>query len=920
MSDLSPKEIDLLQRVVSKEELQPYFFEKAKGLKWFEPLRESGFFDPATISGPVPSDDTGYVRIPPWYPANYLKNCANALDAEPNQHYASKILDILLEITKHAKDEELTNYQIWWRFAEILTKIPIDLITIDHLDAIDYWLDDKYDNGLVIDTIAMKWLPILVATKDEHSQALAIRTLKILFKVVELTHLQDQESAFTIRFKDYLIRKFVDSEAITLGKELQQEAVSIFQSALCTYLCSSNNDQHSFVWHPAIEEHKQNRYRDEAGNWLIKALRESTQGWLDSDPNNASTHIRSLIDHKHQTIERIALNAITNNYELLHSITDQVLVEKYLHENYRHEMWCFLRRCYAQFSVEQKEITNKLIGNITKIDEDGAVQEGATAYSQAIWLSAIKDAGEAENMLYATAVKVAKAEPENPSFAAYLTVGFLPRKSPYSAEELNSLPVEELVKTINQLSDVFKQYVKNNPIETYLGINSFSDVDLAFTHKLVSGYRELWSERKDLPWTEILNALFKFFLKLFHQEEFWNEENAKPRDVFVANRHWVISEISRFIEDGVQSDDHAFDESLNILIENVLALILEQESGADYKLEDDAVSVAINSPRGHSLQALISLTLRCSRLEEALDKSHNKTWARFQHYFDCEIKRSKDNESYYEFVTLVTRHILSFFYLSKVWVAANLANIYDKKYYQRWLCAVQGFASTDRYVTEVYFHLRDNGDLARILDDQNLDERVKEKTIQHIALAFLYDIEEIQGGPLEDLLNRNVPLEIMHLIWYLWIVRKDDLDNIRTKIFELWPLIQHGLDFETDEGRTVGSQLCYWVTYISELDHERLALIQEIAPYSEVVHNSSHLLERIAELSDNQPLEALKVWSSMLVGSMPDYPKESVITLLKNILDVGPEGAQKVRNIVSEYLEAGNNLPADWLREIENAN
>ena len=931
MSNLSPKETDLLQRVISKVELQPYFFEKAKRLKWFEPLKESGFFDPTTISGPVPSGDTDYVRIPLWHPANYLKNSSSILEAESNQDYASEYLDILIDVTKHAREEELSNYQIWWRFAEILSNLPTDLIGIDHLDVIDYWIDDKYDNGLVIDTIAMKWLPILVADKDEHSQALATRTLEILFKVVERPHLQDQESAFTIRFKDYLINKFVESEAVALGQELKQEAVTIFQSALCTYLHNSNNDKHSFVWHPAIEEHKQNRYRDQAGNWLIKALRESTQGWLDSDPNNATVPISSLLDHEYQTIERIALNAITNNYVLFQDSTDQVLVEKYLNENYRHEVWCFLNQCYAQFSVEQKEKTNSLIGNITRIDKDGSIQEGATAYSRAIWLSAIKDTGDTENNLYQAAVAVAKAEPENPSFAAYLTAGFLPRNSPYSAEELNALPVEELVKTLKHfedpgdfyapglegLSDVFKQYVKSNPLDTYLSISSFSDLDLAFTHQLVSGYRELWNEKQDLPWTEILSSLFDFVLKVFQQKEFWDEKNAKPRDVFVANRHCVISEISRFVEDGVKSDDHAFDESLNSLAENVLAFILEKESGVEFNLEEDAFHVTIDSPRGHCLQAMITLTLRCSRLEEALDKCHIKTWAHFQHYFDREIERSKENESYYEFITLVTRHILSFFYLSKDWVADNLENIFDKDHYQRWLCAVQGFSSTDRYVTEVYSHLRDNGDLISILDDKHLDERVKEKVIQHIALAYLYDFEKFDESPLKVLLSRNDQIEIMHLIWYFWIVRKDNLENLQSKVYELWPLIQYNLDFEADEGKTIASQLCYWVTFVTELDQDRLKLIRDIAPFSDVVHNSSHLLERIAELSDSQPMEAFEAWNSMLAGSMPDYPKESVVMLLGNILNTGSEGAHKARGIVSKYLEAGNNGPADWLREIE---
>ena len=44
---LNPKEDDLLGRVVSKIELQPIFFKKVKGLKWFDPLKDRGFFNPS---------------------------------------------------------------------------------------------------------------------------------------------------------------------------------------------------------------------------------------------------------------------------------------------------------------------------------------------------------------------------------------------------------------------------------------------------------------------------------------------------------------------------------------------------------------------------------------------------------------------------------------------------------------------------------------------------------------------------------------------------------------------------------------------------------------------------------------------------------------------------------------------------------
>ena len=69
---LSPDEIDILERVVSKKELQPIFFRKVKGLKWFDELAKRGFFNPDQNPVPLPAKQEGYVNIPTWPVTEYL--------------------------------------------------------------------------------------------------------------------------------------------------------------------------------------------------------------------------------------------------------------------------------------------------------------------------------------------------------------------------------------------------------------------------------------------------------------------------------------------------------------------------------------------------------------------------------------------------------------------------------------------------------------------------------------------------------------------------------------------------------------------------------------------------------------------------------------------------------------------------------
>ncbi|MEJ1463516.1 MAG: hypothetical protein RPU15_09615 [Candidatus Sedimenticola sp. (ex Thyasira tokunagai)] len=140
MNDLSAKEEDLLQRVQEKPELASRFFRQAKSLKWFYRLKEAGFFDPSNLSGPQPVENTeGHVQIPNWPPIEYLLNCVGAAATEGNEDYAREFLGIIEGVTMHAQENSVENYQVWWRFAEILSSLPFNLVEPKHVMLTEHW-------------------------------------------------------------------------------------------------------------------------------------------------------------------------------------------------------------------------------------------------------------------------------------------------------------------------------------------------------------------------------------------------------------------------------------------------------------------------------------------------------------------------------------------------------------------------------------------------------------------------------------------------------------------------------------------------------------------------------------------------------------------------------------------------------------
>lgn len=932
---LTPKQRSAIARASQKPELRLILFRKAVGVHWFDAFEEAGFLSPTDVPPPMPAKDEGYINIPAWPITDYLVATSDQLHDPCNEEYAKKFLAFIRAATVYAMEQAFGNYRAWWQFSKIVRNIPPHLIDRTDLPLFEYWLDDKYERGLVAENLGEYWLIDLLDRKDEHCNTLAMCLLPVLYEVkfVDKRYGDSNRQEAVLRFDSWHARKISQKAAPKAGQMLRRQAVEIFRGALERTLKTLGKDRWSSLWRSAIEDHEQNHGADDAEDILVESMRDALLAFVNEAPIEAKDYVAELLECPFGTIKRIAIYSIDQRYQQLGELAGQVLTDRNFTSDFRHELWHLLHNHYRQFSEPERVLVREAIGHLVETDEDGRQDDGATAYKRAIWLKAIHEYGDVEGRLYQECIGIVGGEPEHPDFSSYMTSGWVDHESPISKDDLLSMDVDELVKRLESYRDpggfrepgiegltkALRQVVKASPTRYFTQLHKFAGLDLPYLYVLLEAYGELWTEKAQLPWEGIWQHLLAFCEEVIQQDKFWSEEGTQETNRFVANRYWVVGSVGRLIENGTRSDEHAFSERYIEQAQAILQILLEKEKGDEFKPDSDAVSISINSPRGRCLEAFVNLSLRTCRLADRKKRNHAEEWSMLERAYDEELLRADNGE--YEFATLVVNYLPNFLYMSKDWVLGNLDRIFDRENYQKWLCAMNGYAYVNTVYEEIYNHLKKQGHFIRVLDDKNLKDRVVDKVVQNIAIAFINGFEKLdnEASLIHQLLVRKKHEELSQLIWFIWALRKEGDAKLQSKVFELWPHLLAVIDVSSREGKKLASRLSTWSVFIDEVNDANKPLILAVAGYAEEDFNSHDLLEMIARTSKAQPREAYEIWLRLLENTCTDFPEEAVRTTLQALAQSGAEGMRQAKDIVSAYLKGGNERPSIWLKELVDA-
>lgn len=936
MDNLSPAERDLLARIDAKEELRPFFFRKVKGLKWFNALDERNYFEPAGNPAPVSTGEEKRVYIPHWPVTHYLVATSPELLIEKNRIFAERVLEIIRAVTDRAREKSFSNYQTWWQFSKIIQNIPVELITAEDLERVDYWLDDPYHSDMIAKELGEIWLVKLLEKASNETKDLALRLLKRLYKASFSTEAlgdtEYQEAVF--RFDKWRAQEITKAVAGRSGKVIGAPAVHVFLHELERVLKALGKRDWSCLWRAAVEEHSQNLVAYYVEGFLVSGLRDSLGAWVKEAPEESRYFVTELLQNSLQICRRIAIYTINQNYEELSALIESVVIKDNFEDDIRHEMWHLLHDRYPSFPEPIKKQVRKTIGQLTRQIEEGALNKKAAAYTQAIWLSAIKRHEETLQNQYQACIELTGSEPDHPDFPVYRHCGLVKHVSPKNSEELLSMDIDELIKFLDEyknpeyvkpgleeigiegLVDALQDTIKMAPLKFTPSLQKFTALDSAYVYGLIKAFSELWKDNKALPWDDVWPSLLDFCRAVIQQEAFWSPENVKQRSLFVANRHWVVDGIGQLIKAGVESDEHAFSPKLLSQARELIFTLLEKQSGEEFKPGSDAVSTAIGSPRGKCLEALINIALRCCRLADKTNHDHAAVWQDFQPIFEAELARADTGE--YEFITLLVMYLSNFLYMSPEWVLNNLDRIFDRGNYQKWLCAMQAYRYFNYVYEKIYNHLKINQHFIHALDDEHLKYRILENIIKNIVIAYLHGQENLDSGDslMQILLDRARHKELGQLIWCIYELREEKDQNLHDRVMVLWPRLLKVIDMDNQERRKLASELTVWLVFITRVDDTNRDWILETVRHIGEDDKTWKLLEAIARISAGQPEEAVAIWRAMLKNSAPDYPEDAIRKIFANLVNSGHDGRRAALAIADEYFKRGNEGPNFVLKEV----
>lgn len=153
-----------LRLVGTRPELATYFVNSLKDALWFGDLDEAGFFNEQHSPDVkvIESDHGTSYQAEGWPALRYLEQMSGSVQGEQ----ASRITSIIRAISSEAQQRGLDNWRTWWSLATILSKLPLEVITVEDINMVRFWLAGRFESNMVGRELGEKLLPRLLESSD----------------------------------------------------------------------------------------------------------------------------------------------------------------------------------------------------------------------------------------------------------------------------------------------------------------------------------------------------------------------------------------------------------------------------------------------------------------------------------------------------------------------------------------------------------------------------------------------------------------------------------------------------------------------------------------------------------------------------------------------------------------------------------
>jgi len=885
-------EKEILEIIKKRKAYEDYFFKKVNSIKWFKELKERGYFDADKNPAPVLSDKEGFYTIPYWSALSYLEKISLKTDDKKNEEIDKELLTIIRNVTKPKNNKKVYNYRTLWVFCKILNNIPERIIKLGDIELIREWYDSKFGTTLIDSEISKNLIPKFLKSDNSASIKKAIKlleivtTLKINLNTKKVTTLMDE----------YYLSDFCKKNSDLLAEKTIPKIIEIFSSRLKELLKKKDNDdEYSYIWIPKLEEDYEKRTITEPkvllAFLLYSILLKATL--LKKDLNLI---LDNFFNENYLIFKRFALFIISKDYKEYNNSFWKFLNSNYFNNpNLRHELFILLRENFSNFSkFEQEKLISFIKEGPTK---SGKIKKRDKALWQQRWLFAIKGQGNKEvDAFYNICKKITNIEPTLPDNEFYIyPLKWAGDETPLTSDRILSKPNIELINffqefkenrkfKIQSLGLSLRGAIKKDPKKFSVDLELFKELKPSFQYNLIEGFEDSWKDNKDIDWDKILN----YCLKLVESENFWTS-NETYEDTEIRYSSWVISSIADLILSGTQNDNRSFRIEYLPVAEKILLIILEKTKS---KMESvkDALTSAINTPKGRVIMATIEYCLRYARVNFKEEVFKNKPkWSSEE--IKNIFKKALDKEyTDLEFSILIGYFLPNLLWLDRDFFIKNMDKVFYKQDEKHWNVAMQGYLLHRGVYNDLYLIIKNQNNYIKSLETDFQNKEIKRLLMQHISIGYLRGLETLYDK--ESLFNIVLEKwneeEIREVVSFFYFDESIHFEKeLKNKVLDFWEYCFRKIDKKTtltDADKNILSDLNLLLCLMDKINEKKQWLLQSV-PYVGLNYNSTKFLKCLDKLASDNAIEVYEIYKLMLNYIVPNYDEENIISIIKKLAD-----------------------------------
>lgn len=917
MTSITPEQKTLLDYMAKGPEYQAEIFKGLSQLEYFTPIKDHSYFNANNSPAPIESEkDKGFFTIPHWSALLYLEKVSKECKKAENRKYADALIEIIRNVTRPEgdKNKRADNYRTGQSFVRIMANLPSDVLKLEDIDLLSDWLDSRFDTSLVIIEIGKTLLPRLLAD-DEKDFKKVERIIKIILDTVKT---ESRYSLLTHSFQEVFTLN-----ASHLGQKCGKSVSNLLKNKIESVVSEKDNT-YCYMWRPAIEDHKQNIRIDEYRHILIASLRDVLLAYASS--NDVSHLMQEYFKSDNFIIRRTilyVLDKVFDKYEYK-NIAEQIIINNiqqlFIESNYHHEWYLFITHHYGQFS---DNIRSELVDTVSKLSgnwRDDVDKNKLDTIIRRRWLNAIKASGRAltpelENKYF----KGIDYKSEHPEFLSYVGPVTWIDESTFSASELLAQgSIDNIISFLNsyqgknqfeepatrEAGQSLKEAVKTNQEFFESGLLEFKKLKWEYWYYLIQAFENILLDGKVINWDKVL----EFCLAVVKDSILWISEEKNNRFHLEPEKSWIPAVIADLIKKGVQNNEWPISDILLKRIDEIIKIMLDKQESIAKGKDQDALTEAINTSKGHVLECFNSYILRRYRIYERLPEKGKKEkdsfWKEVEPLLNREIERTRHGN--FEFSSLAGAYLPNLYYLNKDWVVANINHIFPSDE-QHWHCAMNGYSYVDTVYSVIYSLLKDNGHLKKALDTDFSNDQTKRRIIENVAISYLRGQETITGRDslFKYILDKWQANNIEEIISLLWVHRDAELScEQKERIFDFWRHCFNRMRGRENENKTILSDINLLTIFLDLSTNEQKNWLFQSAPFVEERYHSSFFLEYLDKLADSNPKAVGEIFLALLNKVVPSFKDENIRSIVEKIYKAGLKN-EIANPICDKYARSG---------------